>query len=225
MRILVAEDHPTLGPSIANGLRDAGFAADLCTDGQDALHQAKTTPYDGIILDVGLPHLSGFEILSQLRRARVNTPVLYLTARDGIEDRVRGLDLGADDYLPKPFAWKELLARLRAIVRRGHGKSDVTISIADMTINTAQRRVERDGKSIELTAREYALLEYLAHRTGEVVSRTELWEHLWEDHAEISSNVVDVYVGYLRNKIDKPFSSKLVHTRRGMGYVLAETPS
>lgn len=222
MRILIAEDHPTLGPTMAEGLRSQGFAVDLLTSGEDALHQAKTTPYDGIILDVGLPSLDGFGVLAALRKAKVTTPVLFLTARDGVEDRVKGLDLGADDYLPKPFAWKELVARLRAIVRRSHGKSDANIAIADLMIDTTRRRVTRAGTAIELTAREYALLEYLAHRTGDVVSRTDLWEHLWEDDAEISSNVVEVYIGYLRSKIDKPFPTKLLHTRRGMGYVLAE---
>jgi DNA-binding response OmpR family regulator len=220
MRILVAEDHPTLARSIANGLREEGYAVDLTFDGNEALHMAKSTPYDGVVLDVMLPGTDGFTILPKLRRAGITTPVICLTARDAIDDRVKGLQLGADDYLVKPFAWEELLARVKAMVRRGHNKASSVITAGDLEIDTAKRTARRGDKMIDLTAREYALLEYLAHRQNEVVSRTDIWEHLWDEHDEVSSNVVDVYIGYLRAKIDRDFPKKLIHTRRGQGYML-----
>lgn len=221
MRILVAEDHPTLARSIANGLREEGYAVDLTFDGSDALHMAKSNPYDGIVLDMMLPNTDGWTIIPRIRRAGVDTPVLCLTARDGVADRVRGLELGADDYLVKPFAFEELIARVKAMIRRGHQQASSNIVVGDMEIDTSRKVATRAGRHIELTAREYALLEYLAHRSGQVVSRTDLWEHLWDEHDEVSSNVVDVYIGYLRQKIDKEFPTKLIHTRRGMGYMLS----
>lgn len=221
MRILVAEDHPTLARSIATGLREEGYAVDLTFDGSEAMHLASTTSYDGVVLDVMLPGCDGFTMLPRLRRAGVNTPILCLTARDAIEDRVRGLELGADDYLVKPFAWEELLARIKAMIRRGHGQTSSEIVVGDLVIDTARRIARRAGRTIELTAREYGLLSYLAHRKDRVVSRSELWEHLWDQHDEVSSNVVDVYIGYLRAKVDKNFPSRLIHTRRGQGYMLS----
>jgi DNA-binding response OmpR family regulator len=221
MRILVAEDHPSLARSIANGLREEGYAVDLTFDGNEALHMVKSTPYDGVVLDVMLPGIDGFSIIPRLRKAGINTPVICLTARDAIEDRVKGLQLGADDYLVKPFAWEELLARVKAMIRRGHAKASSVIAVGDLEIDTAKRTARRADNSIELTAREYALLEYLAHRENEVVSRADLWEHLWDEHDEVSSNVVDVYIGYLRAKIDREFPTKLIHTRRGQGYMLS----
>jgi two-component system copper resistance phosphate regulon response regulator CusR len=220
MRILVAEDHPSLARSIADGLRDDGYAVDLTFDGNEALHLASSNPYDMIILDIMLPGRDGFSIIQVLRRRDVQIPILCLTARDGIVDRVKGLDLGADDYLIKPFAWEELLARVRSMVRRGHGKKSATIAVGDLEIDTARKSARRGSTPIELSAREFALLEYLAHRQGQVVTRSDIWEHLYDQHDETTSNVVDVYIGYLRNKINKEFPTKLIHTRRGQGYLL-----
>ncbi len=224
MRILVAEDHPSLARSIANGLREEGYAVDLTMDGEEALHLGKVNPYDCIVLDLMLPKRDGWSVITQLRRAGKDTPVICLTARDGVDDRVKGLDLGADDYLVKPFAWEELSARVRSLVRRGHQQRSTTITVGDLEIDTAKKSARRAETPIELSAREYSLLEYLAHKQNQVVSRTEIWEHLWDEHDEVSSNVVDVYIGYLRNKIDKEFDTKLIHTRRGQGYMLSAEP-
>ena len=220
MRVLVVEDHPSLARSVASGLRDEGYAVDLTFDGNEALHLAASNPYDAVVLDLMLPGRDGFAIIQSLRRRDVGTPILCLTARDGVTDRVKGLDLGADDYLVKPFAWEELLARVRSLVRRGHGQRSATIVVGDLEIDTARKSARRGSVAIELSAREYALLEYLAHRQGQVVSRSDIWEHLYDQHDETTSNVVDVYIGYLRSKIDKEFPTKLIHTRRGQGYLL-----
>ena len=222
MRVLVAEDHQSLARSIADGLRDEGFAVDLTFNGEEAQALARTHQYDLIVLDVMMPGVDGFTLLPRLRRAKINVPVLYLTAKDAIEDRVKGLDLGADDYLVKPFEWNELLARCRALVRRGHDLRNPEIVVGDMTIDTVKKAVTRAGKPIKLSAREYALLTYLAHRIGQVVSRADIWEHLYDSNDEVASNVVDVYIAYLRNKIDKGFDKKLIHTRHGQGYVLSD---
>ena len=222
MRILVVEDHPTLGHSLADGLREENYAVDLATSGPEAAHLIAGTSYDGVVLDIMLPGRSGWDVLSEMRSRGDRTPVLCLTARDALEDRVRGLDLGADDYLVKPFEWEELLARVRAIVRRAHGVAASVIQVGDLAVDTRAKSAGRAGVPIALTAREYALLEFLATRAGQVVSRTEIWDHLYDMNDESTSNVVDVYIGYLRAKIDKPFPSsrKLIHTRRGQGYVL-----
>jgi len=222
MRVLVAEDHPSLARSIANGLREEGYAVDLTFDGEEASHFTAQNPYDCVILDINLPGKSGFQVLEQMRGRGSKTPVLFLTARDAVADRVRGLDLGADDYLVKPFAFEELLARLRVIIRRGHGVTSRTITIADLEIDQAAKKVRRGGQEILLSAREYALLEYLVLRAGQVVSRTEIWEHIYDQNDENVSNVVDVYIGYLRAKIDRDFERKLIHTRRGMGYMVSD---
>ncbi|HEY8749005.1 MAG TPA: response regulator transcription factor [Tepidisphaeraceae bacterium] len=224
MRILVAEDHGPLARSIANGLREEGYAVDLTADGEEALQWARLNPYDCLVLDIMLPSRDGWSIVQQVRRSTSNVPVLLLTARDAVEDRVKGLNLGADDYLVKPFAWDEFLARVRALVRRGHGQKSTIVSIADLEVDTASKIVRRQGKSITLSAREYALLEYLVHREGRVVSRGEIWDHIYDQADETTSNVVDVYIGYLRNKIDRDYPIKLIHTRRGLGYVLTEKP-
>ena len=224
MRILVAEDHPTLGQSIAEGLRDEGYAVDLTADGEEAMHFALSNPYGCIVLDIMLPGADGYTILKALRHRGATTPVLFLTARDGIDDRVRGLDMGADDYVVKPFAWAELLARVRAAVRRPHGHKAAAIRVGDLEIDTASKSVRRGGAPVELSAREYSLLEYLAHREGQVVSRTDVWEQLYGHDDPTTSNVVDVYIGYLRNKIDRDHPVKLIHTRRGLGYVLTANP-
>ena len=224
MRVLVAEDHASLARSIANGLREEGFAVDLTGDGEEALQWSRVNPYDCIILDIMLPGRDGWSVLQNIRRNGSNVSVLMLTARDAIEDRVKGLNLGADDYLIKPFAFEELVARVRALVRRGHDQKSTVIAIADLEVDTASKTVRRSGRSIALSAREYALLEYLVHREGRVVSRGEIWDHIYDQADETTSNVVDVYIGYLRNTIDRDFPVKLIHTRRGLGYVLTEKP-
>lgn len=221
MRVLVAEDHASLARSIANGLREEGYAVDLTFDGDEALRWATINSYDCAVLDVMLPSKNGWTILETLRREGNKTPVLFLTAKDAIEDRVKGLNLGADDYLVKPFDWKELVARVRAIIRRRHDQPAQTVKVADLEIDLASKTVHRSGNLINLSAREYALLEYLALRVGQVVSRSEIWEHLYDQNDESVSNVVDVYIGYLRSKIDRVYNPKLIHTRRGMGYVLS----
>jgi DNA-binding response OmpR family regulator len=220
MRVLVAEDHATLARSLADGLREEGYAVDLTFDGAEALHLASSNPYDAIILDIMMPGRDGFSIIQTLRHKGIQIPILCLTAKDGVTDRVKGLDLGADDYVVKPFAWEELVARLRSMVRRGHGHKSSVISVGDLEIDTAKKSARRGGKNIDLSAREYALLEYLAHRQGQVVSRSDIWEHLYDQHDETTSNVVDVYIGYIRSKIDRDFPTKLIHTRRGQGYLL-----
>lgn len=223
MRLLVVEDHPTLGRSISEGLREEGYAVDLAMAGEDAEHLVRGTPYDCVLLDVMLPDRSGWQILQDMRRRGNQSPVICLTARDALEDRVRGLDLGADDYLVKPFEWDELLARVRALVRRAHGAASSVVTVGDLELDTRGRQVRRGGVNVVLTAREYTLLEYLVARAGQVVTRTEIWDHLYDMNDESTSNVVDVYIGYLRGKIDRPFPSspRLIHTRRGQGYVLS----
>jgi two-component system copper resistance phosphate regulon response regulator CusR len=224
MRILVAEDHPTLAESIARGLRDEGYAVDLTMDGSEAMHWALTNQYGCIVLDIMMPGKDGWSVLRALRQRQSPTPVIFLTARDAVDDRVRGLDMGADDYVVKPFNWAELLARVRAAIRRPHGHKGATLNIADLEIDTVAKTVRRAGKAVDLTAREYALLEYLAHREGQVVPRTDIWEQLYGHDDPTSSNVVDVYIGYLRNKIDRDHEVKLIHTRRGLGYVMTANP-
>ena len=224
MRILVAEDHPTLANSIAQGLRDEGYAVDLTLSGDEAMHYAQTNQYVCIVLDIMLPGKDGWAILRALRQRGSTTPVIFLTAKDAIDDRVRGLDMGADDYVIKPFNWAELMARVRAAIRRPHGHKAATLAISDLEIDTVAKTVKRAGKPIELTAREYALLEYLAHREGQVVSRSDIWEQLYGHDDPTTSNVVDVYIGYLRSKLDREHPVKLLHTRRGLGYVLTANP-
>ncbi|HEY0480843.1 MAG TPA: response regulator transcription factor [Kofleriaceae bacterium] len=220
MRLLVIEDYPVLRDALARGLRDAGYAVDATGDGSEGLWYAENHPYDAIVLDVMLPGLDGFALLRALRIAGNSVHVLVLTARDAVADRIRGLDLGADDYMVKPFAFDELLARLRAMVRRRYDKVDPVIRIDDLEIDTRARRTRRAGQMITLSAREYALLEYLAHRPGDIVSRTELWDHVYDQAAEPGSNVLDVHIGHLRKKIDDGHTRKLLHTRRGQGYML-----
>lgn len=222
MRILLAEDHPTLAASIAEGLREAGYAVDVTGRGDEALGLARSEPYDAILLDLMLPGRDGLSVLRELREAGLTTPVLCLTARSSLDDRVTGLDAGADDYLVKPFDWAELLARTRSMLRRAHAVRDPLIRIADLEINTATARVSRAGRDISLSAREYSMLAYLAYRRGRIVTRTELWEHLYDMTEQTRSNVVDVYIGYLRNKIDRDHEVKLIHTHRGLGYSLGE---
>lgn len=222
MRLLVIEDYDPLRRAICQGLRQAGYAVDVAADGAEGRWLATSGDYDVVVLDLMLPGVDGLEILRELRELRSSTHVLVLTAKDTLEDRVRGLDLGADDYLVKPFAFEELLARIRALVRRRYGAKDPELQIGELRIDTRRREVRLAGESVELTAREYALLEFLALRTGEVVSREEIWEHVYDFHSSARSNVVDVYIGYLRKKLESGSASRLIHTRRGQGYLLAE---
>lgn len=222
MRLLVIEDYPPLQQSLTKGLREAGFAVDTTQDGAEGLWYAMGSEYDVIILDLMLPGMPGLEILKKIRATDNKAHVLILTAKDTVEDRVVGLDLGADDYLVKPFAFEELLARIRALVRRGYRRKNPQIKIKDLQIDLITRQVRRDRHEISLTPREYALLEYLAVRAGQTIARTDMWEHLYEFDSAASSNVVDVYIGYLRKKLELPGKPPLIHTIRGRGYRLGE---
>ncbi len=220
MRLLLIEDYLPLARSVAQGLREAGYGVDVAADGDAGLSSARALPYDAIVLDLMLPRIDGFSVLEALRRAQNAAAVLILTARHDLSDRVRGLDLGADDYLVKPFAFEELLARLRALLRRRYGRSHAVIAVDDLEIDTAARVVRRGSRVIDLSAREYALLEYLAERRGHTVTRAEIWDHVYDFASEPSSNVIDVYIGHLRKKIDQDYEAKLIRTRRGLGYLL-----
>jgi DNA-binding response OmpR family regulator len=220
VRVLLVEDHKPLVRSLRQGLEEEGYAVDVAFDGEEGDYKAKTVEYDVIILDIMLPKMDGLTVLQRLRKNGSNTHVLMLTARDQLEDKVKGLDTGADDYLTKPFELEELLARVRSLVRRGHEVKDPIIRILDLEIDTAARTVKRAGQPIHLTPREYGLLEFLAFHRGRVVTRTMIWEHLYDEHDESTSNVVDVYIRYLRNKIDKGHEPPLILTRWGEGYML-----
>jgi DNA-binding response OmpR family regulator len=220
MKVLLVEDYTPLCEAVSQGLREEGFAVDIATDGDTGLWHATASDYDVVILDLMLPGMDGLTVLKRLRKSGRDTHVLILTAKDTTEDRVRGLDLGADDYLVKPFAFRELLARVRALVRRKYQTKDPTIRVADLEIDTTARTVRRAGRRVELSPREYALLELLAERAGEVVTRTDIWEHVYEFHSNAESNVVDVLIGHIRRKLEGPGLAKLIHTRRGHGYVL-----
>jgi two-component system OmpR family response regulator len=213
MRLLVVEDEPDLLNGLARALRKAGYAVDLAPDGEEGLYKAQQTDYDALVLDVMLPRLDGWEVLARLRKTR-KTPVLMLTARDATKDRVRGLDTGADDYLVKPFDVAELLARLRALIRRAAGQARAHLELGDVLIDTRARKVTRAGLPVTLTAREYAILEYLALHRGEVVTRTALYEHLFDETDDTLSNLIDVHVFNLRKKLGHEF----IATRRGQGY-------
>lgn len=220
MRILVVEDYEPLQKSLEQGLREAGFAVDVTGDGQEGLWYAMGNEYDVIVLDIMLPNLDGLEILKKLRAAGKQCHVLILTAKDTLEDKIKGLDHGADDYLVKPFAFDELLARIRALLRRSYHNKSPEITVEDLRIELAAKQVFRDNNPIHLTPREYALLEYIAMRAGQVVSRADIWEHVYEFNSSATSNVVDVYIGYLRKKLDANGKPNLIHTIRGRGYVL-----
>lgn len=215
MRILIVEDEPDLLRSLAQALREEGYAVDTAADGEDGLFKAEGYDYDAVVLDVMLPKLDGWEILKRLRKTK-RTPVLMLTARDQSRDRVRGLDTGADDYVVKPFDLSELFARLRALIRRSANKTTNVVEIGDVTIDTAARNVARDGVTVELTAREYGLVEYLALHRGKLVTRTELYEHLLDENDATLSNLLDVHVSNVRKKLGAGF----ITTRRGHGYCI-----
>ncbi|MCL5279145.1 MAG: response regulator transcription factor [Planctomycetes bacterium] len=224
MRLLLVEDYRPLRESLTKGLRETGFAVDSTGDGAEGLWYARSNDYDVIILDLMLPGLDGLSIIKKLRAEGRQSHVLILTAKDTVDDRITGLDLGADDYMVKPFAFQELLARVRALLRRSYRTKNPLLEVGDLRIDLAVQRVWRDGAEIGLTPREYALLEYLAVRAGQVVSRTDIWEHVYEFNSSASSNVVDVYIGYLRKKIDRPDRSPLINTIRGRGYMLGAEP-
>ena len=221
MRLLLAEDEAHAGQYLVKGMEENGFLVDWVRNGADAVHHAVSSSYDLIILDVGLPDMDGWSALREIRKEQ-QTPVLFLTARDRVEDRVRGLELGADDYLVKPYAFSELLARVRALMRRGKAQEPDVMRIADLEVHLLRRRVERAGERIDLTAKEYALLLLFLRRQGEVLSRTLIAEQVWDMNFDSDTNVVEVAVRRLRAKIDDPFDAKLIHTVRGFGYVMEE---
>jgi len=225
MRVLIVEDEAKLAGIVRRGLQTHGLAADVAATGEDAVWMAGSTEYGAIVLDVMLPGIDGFETCRQLRADGVVTPVLMLTARGAVEDRVAGLDSGADDYLAKPFAFEELLARLRALARRTGGDRRPFVAVGDLRLDPAARLVWRGETPIELTAKEFALLEVLMTRAGEALSRFQLLEHAWDDAYENRSNVIDVYVGYLRDKVDRPFGTSSIETVRGVGYRLHDPSS
>jgi len=220
VRILVVEDYGPLAKSIVQGLREAGYAVDLASDGDEAQAAADSSAYDALVLDLMIPKTDGMTILRRLRTRGSTTAILVVTARDQVPDRIAGLDAGADDYLVKPFALQELLARLRSVIRRKYGGATNLLTVGDLEIDSTARTVRRSGQIISLSAREFALLEYLVRRRGQVVSRAEVWEHVYDFASEPSSNVIDVYVGYLRRKLGdgEAGSPRLIHTHRGLGY-------
>jgi two-component system copper resistance phosphate regulon response regulator CusR len=220
MKILIVEDEVKTGEYLKKGLQEAGFTVDLSRDGIDGLHLATTGHYDLIILDVMLPGLSGWEVLARMRHGGRELPVLFLTAKDDVEDRVKGLELGADDYLVKPFAFSELLARVRTILRRGQTREPATLQVGDLELDVLRRRAIRAGQKIDLTPKEFSLLELLLRRQGEVLPRSLIASQVWDMNFDSDTNVVEVAVRRLRAKVDDPFGRKLIHTVRGMGYVL-----
>jgi two-component system copper resistance phosphate regulon response regulator CusR len=222
MRILVVEDELKAAAYLRQGLEENGFVTDLASNGEDGAHMAGAGVYDLVILDVMLPGTDGWSVITELRTAGVETPVLFLTARDAVNDRVRGLELGADDYLVKPFAFSELLARIRTILRRGAIRQPGVLRLADLEVDPVRHRARRGGEALDLTPKEFLLLALLLRRTGEAISRTLIAEQVWDINFESDSNVVDVHVRRLRLKVDDPFERKLIHTVRGVGYVLED---
>ena len=220
MRVLIVEDEPKLAALVGRGLEEAGVATDVAPDGEDALWMAGSTDYDAIVLDVMLPGIDGFDVCRRLRANEVWAPIVMLTAKGEVEDRIEGLDTGADDYLTKPFALPELLARLRALARRGSQARPAVLESGDLRLDPASREVSRAGRAIELSAREYAILETFMRAPDEALSRFHILEHVWDSAYENRSNVVDVYVKYLREKIDVPFGTRSLETVRGVGYRL-----
>lgn len=222
MRILIIEDEKDLAGIIKQGLEEEGYVVDMAHDGEEGLYMAENYPADAVVLDIMLPLMDGLTVLANMRKKGINTPVILLTARDALLDKIKGLDTGADDYLTKPFVFDELLARIRSLLRRKTEVKEAVIRIEDLEINTASHEVRRGGKPVTLSAKEYALLEYLAYKKNTVVSRTDIVEHIYHEDTDMDSNVVDVYINYLRNKIDKDFKKKLIQTVRGAGYILKE---
>ena len=222
MRLLYAEDEEDLNKVVTKKLTEEGFSVDSCFDGREAIDNVQFTEYDAAILDIMMPHADGFAVLKELRKLKKNTPVLFLTARDSIEDRVTGLDSGANDYLVKPFSFEELLARIRVLTREKHNLTENILNIADLSLNLSSHTVTRGGTEINLTSKEYQLLEYLLYNKEKVLSREKIENHIWNYDYEGGTNVIDVYIRYLRKKIDDGFPTKLIHTVRGAGYVIRE---
>jgi two-component system copper resistance phosphate regulon response regulator CusR len=222
MRLLLIEDNPTLQNAIAQFFREAGFIVETATTGDEGLWAASENPCDAILLDLMLPKVDGMEILRRLRAKENPVHILVISARDGLEDRLEALNAGADDYLVKPFSLAEALARVRALLRRNYVKKNPVMQVADLQLDPVRREVCRNGRAIALTALEYRLLEYLFHRSGEVVSRTDIWNHVFEDDNGGGSNTVDVYIGYLRKKLTTAGEPALIHTKRGHGYILED---
>ena len=222
MRVLIVEDDPSMAASLRRGLEAEGYAVDVAADGDEAMWSASEHDFDVVVLDIMLPKRNGFQVVAELRRRHNSVPVLMLTAKDGEWDQAEALDAGADDYLAKPFSYPVLLARLRALIRRSAGRADSVIAVDDLRVDTASHRCWRGETPIELTAREFTLLEYLAVRAGTVVSKAELVSHVWDQARDPDTNVVEVYIGYLRRKIDAPFERPLLKTVRGVGYRLSD---
>jgi len=222
MRVLLVEDDKRVASFVRRGLVQEGFSVDLSCDGSDAFHQVLHECYDVMVLDILIPIMDGFEVLGQIRRLGCRVPVLILSAKDGVEDRIRGLNEGADDYLVKPFSFDELTARIRALLRRRSDLDQPVGRVGDLEMDLATRKVTRSGERINLTPKEFSLLEYLVRHHGTVVTRTMIAEHVWDQHFDSFTNVIDVYIRYLRSKIDDAFPTKLIHTVRGVGYVLSE---
>ncbi|HPI93350.1 MAG TPA: response regulator transcription factor [Deltaproteobacteria bacterium] len=222
MRILVIEDEKKVAEFIRRGLREEGYAVDLARDGDEGLDMAEGAEYDLVLLDIMLPKKDGFRVCEAVRSKGLDMPILMLTARDDVKDKVRGLDAGADDYLTKPFAFEELLARIRALVRKRYQRTDARLKVADLVLDPVMHRVTRNTGEIRLTAKEYALLEYLMLNAGTVVTRTMISEHVWDINFDTFTNVIDVYISYLRKKIDRDSETRLIHTIKGRGYMVKE---
>lgn len=225
MKILIVEDYGTLRLSIAQRLREEGYTVDDTADGREGLWLAEDGDYAVALLDINLPSMDGLALLSKMRRLKKDTSVIMITAKDALSDRIAGLDAGADDYLVKPFELEELVARVRALIRRRYGVKDSIVRVGDLEIDILRRNARRGGEELELTKKEFALLELLALRSGQVVSRSDVWEQLYDFGDETESNVVDVFIAHLRKKIERPGSPRLIHTRRGEGYTLEEKPT
>ncbi len=222
MKILVIEDEKKVANFLQKGLKEEQYVVDVAYDGLEGEHLAKTNDYDLILLDIMLPGKDGIEILKTLRQCQVNIPVIMLTAKEMVEDKIKGFNAGCDDYISKPFSFEELLVRIRAVLRRGGGALSNVITFADLTLDLISHKVIRAGREIELTAKEYTLLEYLVRNPNRVLTRTMIAEHVWDYNYDSFTNVIDVYINYLRNKVDRGFDTKLIHTVRGVGYVLKE---
>ena len=220
MRILIVEDEKKVAGFIKKGLEEETYAVDVACDGEEGFHLAAMNQYDMIILDLMLPKIDGLEVLTRLRDKKVSTPILLLTAKDAVDDKVTGLNKGADDYLTKPFAFSELLARIRSLLRRGQVETQTELKVGDLVLDMVSHKVSRDGEEIELTGKEYSLLEYFMRNEGKVLTRTMIAEHVWDYNFDTFTNVIDVYVNHLRKKIDKKYPAKLLHTLRGVGYVM-----
>jgi two-component system OmpR family response regulator len=223
MRVLLVEDDKKIASFISKGLKEAGFATDHAEDGVDGLHLALNEPYDAAIIDIMLPSLDGLSLIEELRRKKINTPIIVLSAKRSVDDRIKGLQIGGDDYLTKPFSFSELLARVQALIRRSSGVSEPNmLEVTDLSMNIITREITRGDRKIELQPREFSLLEYLMRNKGRVLSKTMILEHVWDYNFDPQTNVVDVLVCRLRNKVEKEFEHKLIHTIRGVGYVLKE---